>query len=823
MLFLMVLLLGAGVFSACGKNAPCRHRELEHYDSVAATCEHGGNVEYWKCTQCGQCFSDAAAKNVLPSVSTPEAHEWGAWVNVHPLTCTTDSLDYHTCILCGKREERVKIATGHTFGDWQTVKTATCTESGEQVRVCAACGKQEQAVSPALGHIFGDRQTVKTATCTEYGLETQTCTVCGEEAQRWIFPTGHKGTWQVLSEPTCAAEGVVVCSCTVCGETIEDAMLSRLPHSCAAWETRREATCTREGEQVRACTVCGEIAERRSVPATGHEWNAARDAECILCGEHLGYTAGLIFNKMFVGKYYVTDYTGEGTDVLIPAKKDGLPVTDIYMRALEGAKIERVSFAEGSPLCSIGDYAFSGSTLKEIALPEGLEWIGYGAFAGCTALQQISLPEGLGSIRGDTFAGCTALQQISLPEGLTAIWGGAFAGCTALQQISLPEELNALGGGAFEGCTSLQSVMLPASLGVVGERVFARSGVRRVEFAMNSEFPIITSAFFFGSALEEIVIPACITSIYADAFGECSALRRVVFINAEGWSSGPASWTHPDISVRQAISSEVFLDPVRAAAALTQTYVSQYLIREDGHTFGAWNVSVPADCLHEGHRSRTCAVCGGREEEIIPKAHVFGEWQTVRAATCTQDGERERACSVCGEKETSDIPARHSWNAEAYSKCTVCGEELGYTAGLEFRLSGDEYSVFRYSGSSPDVIVPAFYEGLPVVGVGAFAFMGATSSTQIRSVRLPEGIKKIEEDAFMGCLMLESVSLPASLESIGFGAFYGCKALKSVTFAAPDGWSVSGHSFTAEELAVPERAAAYLVDIWREYFWHRTP
>ena len=102
--------------------------------------------------------------------------------------------------------------------------------------------------------------------------------------------------------------------------------------------------------------------------------------------------------------------------------------------------------------------------------------------------------------------------------------------------------------------------------------------------------------------------------------------------------------------------------------------------------------------------------------------------------------------------------------------------------------------------------------------------MDATTSTQIRSVRLPEGVKKIEENAFRGCSMLESVSLPATLESIGFGAFYGCKALKSVTFAAPDGWSVSdGHSFTAEELAVPERAAAYLVDIWEGYFWHRTP
>ncbi len=49
-------------------------------------------------------------------------------------------------------------------------------------------------------------------------------------------------------------------------------------------------------------------------------------------------------------------------------------------------------------------------------------------------------------------------------------------------------------------------------------------------------------------------------------------------------------------------------------------------------------------------------------------------------------------------------------------------------------------------------------------------------------VMIPEGIVKIESDAFRGNMNLKSLELPKSLRFIGDGAFYGCGNLKEITF-----------------------------------------
>ena len=42
----------------------------------------------------------------------------------------------------------------------------------------------------------------------------------------------------------------------------------------------------------------------------------------------------------------------------------------------------------------VGDECFSGSGLREVALPGVLEEVGSGAFEGCSDLQEIRLEEG---------------------------------------------------------------------------------------------------------------------------------------------------------------------------------------------------------------------------------------------------------------------------------------------------------------------------------------------------------------------------------------------------------------------------------------------
>jgi len=48
------------------------------------------------------------------------------------------------------------------------------------------------------------------------------------------------------------------------------------------------------------------------------------------------------------------------------------------------------------------------------------------------------------------------------------------------------------------------------------------------------------------------------------------------------------------------------------------------------------------------------------------------------------------------------------------------------------------------------------------------------------AVVIPEGVTRIENDAFSCCFSIVSVTVPEGVTSIGEGAFYGCDRLKSV-------------------------------------------
>ena len=88
-------------------------------------------------------------------------------------------------------------------------------------------------------------------------------------------------------------------------------------------------------------------------------------------------------------------------------------------------------------------------------------------------------------------------------------------------------------------------------------------------------------------------------------------------------------------------------------------------------------------------------------------------------------------------------------------------------------------SVYAYTGSDTDVIVPASVEipaqgdsaarTLPVTAVGKYAFSG---NTTVRTVTLPEGVTSVGADAFAGCTALLSLS-GGTMNTLGARAFSG--------------------------------------------------
>ena len=63
---------------------------------------------------------------------------------------------------------------------------------------------------------------------------------------------------------------------------------------------------------------------------------------------------------------------------------------------------------------------------------------------------------------------------------------------------------------------------------------------------------------------------------------------------------------------------------------------------------------------------------------IIPFAHVYGDWTVTKAATCSEPGVKVRTCSLCGGKDEVVIPVNKNDNGEPKHSLVVM--EYGYPA-----------------------------------------------------------------------------------------------------------------------------------------------
>ena len=113
--------------------------------------------------------------------------------------------------------------------------------------------------------------------------------------------------------------------------------------------------------------------------------------------------------------------------------------------------------------------------------------------------------------------------------------------------------------------------------------------------------------------------------------------------------------------------------------------------------------------------------------------------------------------------------------------------EYDETSGFYYSLNDDgkSYSVTAYGGEGMvNVVIPSEYKALPVTVIESWSF----DSDSIKTVTIPNSIKKIEDTAFEGCVSLTSIVIPDSVESIGKNAFRNCNMLSAITIGKSVNW-----------------------------------
>lgn len=100
----------------------------------------------------------------------------------------------------------------------------------------------------------------------------------------------------------------------------------------------------------------------------------------------------------------------------------------------------------------IESFAFNGTNLTSIEIPNSVERIGGAAFADCTRLKNIVLSNNLTKIEYATFMNCSSLRSIKIPESVLSIHEDAFEECYNLSKVDILDGGKFVGMDAFYSC-----------------------------------------------------------------------------------------------------------------------------------------------------------------------------------------------------------------------------------------------------------------------------------------------------------------------------------------------------------------------------------
>ena len=179
------------------------------------------------------------------------------------------------------------------------------------------------------------------------------------------------------------------------------------------------------------------------------------------------------------------------------------------------------------------------------------------------------------------------------------------------------------------------------------------------------------------------------------------------------------------------------------------------------------------------------AVSAFAEEE----SHTYDCGETPHTVTATlsrnNDGEETYTLTITGDGPMANYDGYKTSSNNSYAPwyekiqnitqlivedgVTTLGDDILYYGYYDY--SNDESHSF-YSDLR-EVKLP---DGLTYIGKRAFC-----GSPKLIEVKIPSTVTKIKQSAFSGCTGLTKIELPPQLEEVGYSSFYGCSGLTEIT------------------------------------------
>ena len=299
-----------------------------------------------------------------------------------------------------------------------------------------------------------------------------------------------------------------------------------------------------------------------------------------------------------------------------------------------------------------------------------------------------------------------------------------------------------------------------------GRKLLDARRVQGVYYIIKDRTKIICDeAFYYCSALAEVVIPNSVTSIGNCAFANCNALSNIAIpdsVTSIGNYAFSSCCSLSDIIIPDSVEN-VGNGAFQYCSLLECISIPESVICLNGNPFCNWNGKL--ECLSSSFIYEDDVLFNMKKSEIISfRKQKIESYIIPDSVTSIGDS----AFSGCHSLSNIVIPdSVTSIGNYAFSSC--CSLSGVIIPDSVTSIGNDS---FRDCSSLANIVIPD-----SVSNIGNYAF---TLCTSLSNIVIPDSVTSIGTGAFSDCTSLSKIVIPNGVTSIGYCAFSRCYSLSNI-------------------------------------------
>jgi hypothetical protein len=480
-----------------------------------------------------------------------------------------------------------------------------------------------------------------------------------------------------------------------------------------------------------------------------------------------------------------------------------------------------VTFASDSKITTIGDGAFSDSSITKITIPANVISIGNSTFDGASRLVTVTFDSGsqIKSIGSSTFKGTTSLRSITIPPTVTSIGNYAFESASRLVTVTFDSgsQIKSIGFGAFKGTSSLRSITIPSTVTSIGNYAFeSASLLDTITFMGNA--PSVGDDAFFDVHDDANARIAFFASGFSPVGSNWQGLK--VELDPNQFSNVPCSLggfftiaSHRVVSNEDCTGSAAIPEGTTAiwhraflgASELTSITIPSGVSMIGNHAFfsasSIESISIPSSVEIIGDRAfaNTLSMSSIYVEEENPKFRSINGVLLNNAVTSLIQYPIGSSLTIYELPSSVSAIENAAFNGATNLRTLIfmggppdLGDEVfgNVAAGSKIQIQfiesdfgavGSKWLGFTVEHDPRQFSIESCEGGGGYLVAARQVVVSNHNCTGVATI--PAGVKSIVGGAFRASVAITAITIPASVTSIENGTFDGATSLKTVTFA----------------------------------------